>query len=170
MTTLTERELSTLLRANPDIRMDGAAPVQRLVSAAHPAQRGEPEHEMQAAIIAKVDELAEHDPRWRYLFAVPNGGHRHPAVAAKLKAEGVRKGVIDLWWPLKAHGYVGLVLELKAGKNDTTPEQDDWLAWLSSQGWYARVVRDDADKAMALLTWYISGAPAVELERKAVGG
>jgi len=170
MTRMTDVQLKQLMMSNPDIRMDGAAPVQRLVSAAHPAQRGEPEHLMQAAIIAKVDELAEHDPRWRYLFAVPNGGHRHPAVAAKLKAEGVRRGCPDLIWPLKAHGYVGLVLELKCAKNSTTPEQDDWLNWLSSQGWYARVVRDDADKAMALLQWYLSGAPAVELERKVVGG
>lgn len=35
---------------------------------------------------------------WRRLtlFAIPNGGSRHPAVAAKLKAEGVMAGVADL--------------------------------------------------------------------------
>lgn len=69
MTTLTERELATLLRGNPDVTIDGGPSYQKVVDAvmraAHPTQRGEPEHEMQAAIIAKVDELAEHDPRWR---------------------------------------------------------------------------------------------------------
>ena len=32
-------------------------------------------------------------------FAIPNGGHRHPAVAAKLKAEGATPGVPDLFIP-----------------------------------------------------------------------
>ena len=33
------------------------------------------------------------------IFAIPNGGSRHPAVAAKLKVEGVVKGVPDLFIP-----------------------------------------------------------------------
>lgn len=116
------------------------------------------EHDLQASIIAEVDLRANQDPRWRYLFAVPNGGKRDIATAVKLKAEGVRRGPCDLWWPIKAHGYVGLAMELKVGKNNTSPEQDEWLNWLSSQGWYARVVRDSADTAMTLLQWYLSGA------------
>lgn len=49
------------------------------------------------------------------IFAIPNGGDRHAAVAAKLSAEGVTRGVPDLFipaWQLfvemkrKAHGRV----------------------------------------------------------------
>ena len=34
------------------------------------------------------------------LFAIPMGGHRHIAVAAKLKAEGVKAGVPDIFFAL----------------------------------------------------------------------
>lgn len=34
-----------------------------------------------------------------FIFAIPNGGARHPAVAAKLKATGVFPGVPDLYVP-----------------------------------------------------------------------
>lgn len=33
------------------------------------------------------------------IFAIPNGGHRHIAVADKLKAEGVVTGIPDLYIP-----------------------------------------------------------------------
>ena len=33
------------------------------------------------------------------IFSIPLGGHRHPAVAAKLKATGTVKGVPDLFIP-----------------------------------------------------------------------
>ena len=33
----------------------------------------------------------------RVSFAIPNGGHRHKAVAGKLKAEGVKAGVPDIF-------------------------------------------------------------------------
>lgn len=116
------------------------------------------ESELQQSLFAEIDLRANQDPRWARIFHVPNGGDRDIRVAARLKAQGVRRGVGDLWWPLKAHGYVGLVMELKVGRNHTTPEQEDWLQWLSGQGWYARVVRDSADGAMNLLQWYLGGA------------
>jgi len=112
------------------------------------------EHDLQASIIAEADYRANQDPRWRFLAAVPNGQYR----PGQRMEPGLRRGVPDLIWPIKAHGYVGLAMELKVGKNNTSPDQDEWLTWLSSQGWYARVVRDSADAAMALLTWYLSGA------------
>ena len=46
------------------------------------------EHDEQVEFFRRVDD----DPHLRVLpvYAVPNGGHRSPAVAGKLKAEGVR--------------------------------------------------------------------------------
>lgn len=35
------------------------------------------------------------------MFAIPNGGERNPAVASKLKAEGVKSGVPDIFLPVK---------------------------------------------------------------------
>lgn len=112
------------------------------------------EHQLQKSIISECNLRANQDPRWRFLAAVPNGQYR----PGQRMEPGLRRGVPDLIWPIKAHGYVGLAMELKCGKNLTSSDQDEWLNWLSSQGWYARVVRDSADAAMTLLQWYLSGA------------
>lgn len=78
-------------------------------------------------------------PELRLLFAIPNGGHRHPATAAKLKAEGVKRGVPDLCLPVPRGPYHGLYIELKAGKNTATEEQRDWMEALNAQGYCASV-------------------------------
>ena len=44
------------------------------------------------------------------LFAIPNGGHRHKAVAVKLRAEGVCAGVPDLMVPEAHGGFNGLFI------------------------------------------------------------
>ncbi len=114
------------------------------------------ESDFQRSIIAECAYRANQDPRWAFIFHVPNGGQRTKAAAGKLKAEGVKKGVPDLLWPLKSRGYSGLVMELKANGNSTTPEQTTWLAWLKAQGYFTCVVRDDPAKAIEILTWYCS--------------
>lgn len=72
------------------------------------------------------------------LAAVPNGGHRNKAAAGKLKASGVRAGVPDLQLLTPRHGFAGLIIELKREKGgQLSPEQADWLDWLSAQGFMA---------------------------------
>ncbi|MBV1928237.1 MAG: VRR-NUC domain-containing protein, partial [Gammaproteobacteria bacterium] len=76
------------------------------------------------------------------MFAIPNGGDRHPVVAAKLKAEGVKRGVPDVCLPVVRGGYHGLYIELKKPKDSTpagkpTEEQIEWLAALGDQGYFA---------------------------------
>lgn len=95
------------------------------------------EHQEQRAVVQWFD-LQYPKLRGR-LFAVPNGGHRHPAVAAKLKAEGVRPGVPDLWLPVPRQEFSGLVIELKAKGGRATREQVDWLDFLGEQQFMAVV-------------------------------
>jgi hypothetical protein len=47
-------------------------------------------------------------PEARWLYAVPNGGFRHKAVAGKMKAQGVRAGVLDFNLDVARGGYHGL--------------------------------------------------------------
>jgi hypothetical protein len=75
-------------------------------------------------------------------FAVPNGGQRHPAVAAKLKAEGVKKGVPDVLIPTPRGGYIGLAVEFKFDDGNCGKEQRERITRLQRDGWCVVVVWD----------------------------
>lgn len=89
---------------------------------------------------------------------VPNGGQRHPAVAAKLKACGVKRGVPDvLIFDAAAFGCVetpcGIAIELKRAdgvQSDVSLEQRQWLDMLSKRGWRV-LVCFGADQAIDAL-------------------
>jgi len=82
------------------------------------------------------------DLRRILVFAIPNGGFRNTAEAAKLKWQGVRPGVPDLFIPVQRGGYGGLFIEMKRadGKpSDITKEQMEWLEQLNDNGYMATV-------------------------------
>jgi hypothetical protein len=116
------------------------------------------EAEMQESLFAEIDLRARQDPRYGFIFHPPNGGDRDIRVAARLKAQGVRRGVPDLIWMLPACGYYGLAMELKVGKNKATPEQSDWLRWLSDRNYFTCTVYDDPQEAIEILQRYLEGA------------
>lgn len=100
------------------------------------------EHEEQVALFQWAALNEWHEPRLELLYAIPNGGARHPAVAAKLKAEGVKPGVSDVCLPVAGGGYHGLYIELKRLKGGAvTPEQTRWNQLLLRQGYRAVVCR-----------------------------
>jgi hypothetical protein len=113
------------------------------------------EHSEQAALFEwaawKVNQGVE---PLRWMYAIPNGGHRHKATAAKLKAEGVRAGVPDICLPFPAHGYHGLYIEMKVGKNKPTPSQIDYMTWLTGCG-YLALVAWGFDEARVILCDYL---------------
>jgi hypothetical protein len=114
------------------------------------------EHNEQAMLFQWAALMVTRTPEMGMLFAIPNGGQRHPAVAAKLKAEGVKRGVPDLCLPVPRGKYHGLYLELKAGKNRATLEQRAWLDALDKLGYYTNVcigwetARDEITAYLAL--------------------
>ena len=112
------------------------------------------EHQEQAALIEWAGTQTPAHPDLALLFAIPNGGQRHPAVAQKLKAEGVRAGVPDLCLPAPRHGYFGLFIEMKVKPNKTSPAQNEWLAALEAKGYYCKVCYG-FDEARAVLEWYL---------------
>ncbi len=73
------------------------------------------------------------------MHAVPNGGQRHPAVAKKLKAEGVKPGVPDVSWPVARGGFIGLAIEFKHGDGAPTKEQRERITRLQEEGWCVAV-------------------------------
>lgn len=86
------------------------------------------------------------------IFAIPNGGHRHPAVAAKLKVTGATRGVPDLFVP-----EWRLWIEMKRAKGGVlSAEQKDWINYLKSIDYDCIVGKgfDDA-KAQIVQKYYL---------------
>lgn len=76
------------------------------------------------------------------LFAIPNGDKRHLSVAKRLKAEGVRPGVPDLFMP-----SLFLFIEMKRIKgSSTSKEQKEWIKYLNENN-YTAVICKGAEEA-----------------------
>ena len=82
------------------------------------------------------------------IFAIPNGGNRNIVTAKKLKAEGVRKGVPDLFIP-----EWRLWVEMKRKKaGRLSLEQSEWIIYLKDCGYSVIVGRgfeDARDKVLS---------------------
>lgn len=76
------------------------------------------------------------------LFAIPNGGQRNLLVATKLKAEGVRAGVPDLFLAVRRSGFGGLFIEMKKPKGGRVSDnQKTMITLLEEQGYKAIVCK-----------------------------
>jgi hypothetical protein len=104
------------------------------------------EHGHQAAIFCWAQQSGIEELKW--LFAVPNGFYGTAAQKSKMKAEGLRPGVPDIWLPVPMrfmddngvrNNYCGLVIELKVGKNKPSTEQQEWIDYLNDNGYRAIV-------------------------------
>jgi hypothetical protein len=81
----------------------------------------------------------------RLMFAVPNGGKRNPREGARMKLQGTKAGVPDIFLPVPRNGFHGLWIELKRpivkgeAKPVVSPEQKYWIEQLREQGYRAEV-------------------------------
>ncbi|MCO7576189.1 MULTISPECIES: VRR-NUC domain-containing protein [Pseudomonas chlororaphis group] len=97
------------------------------------------------------------------IYHVPNGGHRHKSVAAKLKEQGVVAGIPDLVLTMARGGYFGLYIEFKATPPNDAPisaSQHERIRKLNDQGYLAVVCRGHFD-AMEQIRAYLRLAPTV---------
>lgn len=87
------------------------------------------------------------------IFAIPNGGYRSRVTAARLKAEGVMRGVPDLYIP-----EWNLWIEMKRIKGGRlSPEQRDWKRYLEQCG-NTVFVALGAEHAMQLVDDFIENS------------
>lgn len=111
----------------------------------------------QSAVFVRCALLSRKYPELLLLFAIPNGGSRHPAEAANLKRQGVKAGVPDMFLPVSRGTSHGLFIELKRRKGGrVSDEQRRWLNELERQGFAARVCKG-ADEAMKTMIEYLEG-------------
>ena len=91
------------------------------------------------------------------LFAIPNGGQRNIIVASKLKAEGVRAGVPDLFLAFPKKDAAGLFIEMKKPKGGrVSGKQKTMLAQLADYG-YATAICHGWIEAKATIEHYLRG-------------
>lgn len=114
------------------------------------------EHDEQVALFQWADMHSRRWPCLARMFAIPNGGKRAALTAVRLKAEGVKAGVPDVFLPWPVGGWCGLWIEMKYGSNKTTAEQRDWLAWLGING-YKTAVCWGAEEAQRVIEDYLRG-------------
>jgi hypothetical protein len=113
------------------------------------------EHGQQSALFLWAALNRNLFPELKWLHAIPNGGQRSKTTAALLRAEGVRPGVSDVFLPVPRHGQHGLYIEMKAGKNKPTPEQIEFMAFVSEQGYRTAVCWTWLD-AVAVICEYLN--------------
>lgn len=108
-------------------------------SARSPAPMKVSEDDLQISCFQWIELMRPAHPILEWIIHVPNGGKRPRGAAGKLKAMGVKPGVLDVLLPLPFNGWSGLAIEMKVGSNRTTEQQDDWLQAFAASGYYTAV-------------------------------
>jgi hypothetical protein len=119
------------------------------------------EHREQAALFDWIEMRAARYPELALAFAVPNGGKRGKAAAAKLKKEGLKSGVPDIVIPVPRYPHHGMFIELKAvypngRRGRPTPEQVGWIDTLRMRGYRVEVCWG-WQEAAAAIEQYMNG-------------
>lgn len=90
----------------------------------------------------KYGDTEDGDSRLDWMFAIPNGGTRGESAKGRaifgsmLRAEGVRKGVSDIFLPYPTEGYHGLFIEMKkASKGRLSPQQKSFGEYIEERGY-----------------------------------
>jgi hypothetical protein len=118
-------------------------------------RRVDHEHRAQVAVMTYATLARREFPELALLFAIPNGGHRNVIVAKKLKAEGVKPGVPDLFLPVPRGSWHGLFIELKVEGGQVSELQQQWHVALMQQGYRVAVCYGSHD-ALGVLQQYLA--------------
>lgn len=108
------------------------------------------EHEEQAKLFG----WTRNHPKLPWMFAIPNGGLRNKATAVRMKSEGVKAGVWDIFLPVPSGQYHGLFIEMKWGKNVLTPAQKKFGEYATQQGYKCEVAYS-AEEAIEIIDYYL---------------
>lgn len=97
-------------------------------------------------------------PELRLLHHIPNGGSRNAIEAVRLKAQGVKPGVPDIFLPCARGSWHGLYIEMKRRKGGkVSDEQKEMIRLLIEQG-YKAVVCYGWEEAKNVIVEYMKDA------------
>ena len=108
-----------------------------------------PEHHLQCRIMDYLNHNGRPELHWT---AIPNGELRHPTVALRLRAEGVKPGTADIVILLPNQTAW---LELKSPKGSLTWEQKGFAAKAMRLGHYWGMARSLPEAIAILKTWNV---------------
>lgn len=129
------------------------------------------EHSQQVALFAWAALETKNYPQLKWLYAVPNGFFASSGQKGKMKAEGLRDGVPDLFLPVpinldvqdnaypKCAGlYIEMKREIYRNRKDGGCSEDQlkWLAYLNEAG-YKAVVCYSWEEARDQIIGYLNG-------------
>lgn len=113
------------------------------------------EHRIQVSFFNLLRMFYSQYPEFEFIHAVPNGGKRDMVTAAKLKAEGVKAGVLDIFVPIPTKDYNGMYLETKTKTGALSTEQKKFKAFAEAQG-YKVVIYRSAEAGIRALAEYLN--------------
>lgn len=109
------------------------------------------EYHDQKALFEYAAIMANQDPAWSMLVAIPNGQYR----PGQRKEAGLKNGFPDIGLFVARDGFFGMFIELKFGKNKATEQQGEWLIDLVEEGYFA-VVATGFEEAKKYIEWYLA--------------
>jgi hypothetical protein len=107
------------------------------------------------------------DQQQLWWFHVPNEGLKSINYHVKMKARGLKSGVLDNWIITPAPKFPsarGVVVELKRRQGGkTSKEQKEWVGYLTSIGWIAKVCNGATEAIDFLKTLGYGVRPITEI-------
>ena len=96
----------------------------------------------------------DNQPLTDFMFAIPNGGNRNAQEAARLKRQGVKAGVFDIFLAIPLRGCRGLFIEMKVDDNTLSAYQQEFELNMLRNG-YSCVVCYCAEDAIIEINAYL---------------
>lgn len=110
---------------------------------------------IQSAFFCELRNYYSQYPALKFAFHIPNGGERHVAVAARMKAAGTKKGVPDVFIPIPSGIYGGMFIEFKTKKGRLSQEQILYSGHLIDSRYYC-IVSTDYKEAVSSVLEYLN--------------
>ena len=93
-------------------------------------------------------------PELKLMFHIPNGGLRSKTEAARLKKQGVKAGVPDIFLPCARGKFHGLFIELKRlTGGQVSKQQKEWSYKLTMAGYAVFVCHGWQEASRVIMTY-----------------
>lgn len=96
----------------------------------------------------------KHCPHFKWFFHIPNGGNRNIVTASRMKREGVKRGVLDIFNHIGSRNHKGLWVEMKSSVGRLSKEQKEWVYELETEGYKVAICRDWREAANAAIDYF----------------